>query len=66
MNAQGGEITGPLGLWSFPVLSALQSPMHAQGEAAGPLGLWSFPILNSMRSGSGIRVPFSSERHRRR
>jgi hypothetical protein len=23
MRAQGGEITGPLGLWRFPILNAL-------------------------------------------
>ena len=66
MRAQGGEIKGPFGLWSFPVLNSLPSSMHAQGEVAGLLGLWAFPILNSVLSGSGIRVPFSSERSRRR
>jgi len=25
MSAQGGEITGPFGLWKFPILNALLS-----------------------------------------
>jgi hypothetical protein len=66
MRAQGGEIKGPLGLWSFPVLNSLSSSMRSEGvEVTGPLGMWSFPILSSVLSGSQIRVSFGPGRSQR-
>ena len=63
MRAQGGEIKGPLGLWSFPVLNSLSSSMRSEGvEVTGPLGMWSFPILSSVLSGSQIRISFGPGR----